>query len=318
MPLKKPRVLRRKNIRRRKSANAQSKQIAALSRSVSSLTRRQYEPVMLAWQRPKATIDLAAGGTNAYVCPIPITPNNPTGQETTQSTAPLRWSDNRGISSANYFTKSTIFGSSQSARHSPEWIHTGSTLKWRLETNEPTFATYSVFLIQAKSRQSDQLISDRNFKGATSGATYPGSAASLNVGSDYITHQDVMGTMINKKYWKVLGSRQVNFSVPGVTSVKETNVDLQGGANTRDNTVLKEGTFKIPAGGVIKCFNTLPYKDPSSPVLGRESANAIQMGFLDEDNSKTCYLVIINNGVSVDGEFTSLSTLVVDRYRAVV
>lgn len=273
---------------------------------------------MLAWVRPKATIDLVAGTTNAYVCPIAITPNNPVGQITSQSTAPLRWSDNRGISSANYFTKSPIFGMSNAARDSPEWIHKGSTLKYRLETNEPSFATYSVFLVQAKSRQADQLISDRNLKGATGGSTYPGSASQLNENSDYVTHPDVMGTMFNKKFWKVLYQRQINFSVPGVTDVKETNADLQGGANTRDNTVLKEGSMRIPAGGSIKCFNTLPLKDTSNPTLGRQAANAIQLGYLDEDTSKTCYLVIVNNGVSVDGELTSLSTLVVDHYMAVV
>lgn len=313
-------VLRRKNIKRRTGARAQSKQIAALSSQVSKLTHRQFEPVMLGWQRPTANIDLVAGGTNAYVLPIPITPNNPTSQINgvmSGTDAPLRWSDNRGMSSANYFTKSPMFGISASARSSPEWIHTGSTLKYRLQTNEPSFSTYSVFLVQARSRQADQLISDRRLKNQTTGS-YPGSASTFNEGSDFITHQDVMGTMFNKKYWKVLYHRDINFSVPGVTAVKTTNVDLKGGADTRDNTVLKEGSCRIPAGGSIKCFNTMPYKNPSSPALGREAPNAIQLGYLDEDTSKTCYFVIVNNGVSADMESCSLSTLVLDRYKAVV
>ena len=316
--MQRPRALKKKNIKRRTGARSQPKQIAALSNAVQKLNATQFEPVMLGWQRANATIDLVAGGTNAYVLPIPITPNNPTAQLTAvNTTEPLRWSDNRGMSQANYFTKSPIFGISASARSSPEWIHMGSTLKYRLQTNEPTFSTYSVFLVQARSRQADQLISDRRLKGSTA-TSYPGSASQLNEGSDYITHQDVMGTMFNKKYWKVLYHRDINFSVPGVEQVKTSNNDLQGGADTRNNTVLKEGQCKIPAGGSIKCFNTMPYKEASSPALGREAPNAIQLGYLDEDTSKTCYLVIVNNGVSADAQVCKLSTLVLDHYRAVV
>lgn len=318
MPYKKPRVLRKRNVKRRRGARAQSKQILALSKQVSSLTKRQYETCMLAWQRAKSTIDLAAGGNNAYICPIPITPCNPTSQLTGYGdTEPIKWSDNRGIAASNYFTKSTLFGISSAARHSPEWIHTGSTLRYRLETNEPTFATYSVFLVQARSRQADQLSDDRSLKGQPVGA-FPGGNSQMYAGTDWITHQDCFGTYFNKKYWKVLYERQINFSVPGVTSVKVTNADLQGGASTRNNTVVKEGSMRIPAGGSIKNFNNMPFVDESSPALGREAANAIQIGYVDEDCSKTCYLVIVNNGVSIDGEITSLSTLCLDRYKAVV
>lgn len=318
MPYKKPRVLRRRNVKRRKGARAQSKQILALSRQVSSLVKTQYESCMLAWQRAKSTIDLAAGGNNAYILPIPITPNNPTQQLTGFGTnEPLKWSDNRGIAASNYFTKSTLFGISSAARSSPEWIHTGTTLRYRLETNEPTFATYSVFLVQARSRQADQLSDDRRLKGSATGS-FPGSSAQMLAGTDWITHQDCFGTFFNKKYWKVLYERQINFSVPGVTSVKAINADLQGGANTRNNTVVKEGVLRIPAGGSIKNFNNMPFVNASSPALGRQPPNAAQVGYQDEDCSKTCYLVIVNNGVSVDGEITSLSTLALDRYRVVV
>ena len=271
---------------------------------------------MLGWVRPKATIDTTTGGTTCYVLPCPITPNNPFSQSAAVDDNQLKWSDNRGMSSANYFTKSGVFGSSDAARNSPEWIHTGSTIKWRLESNEPSFSTYSLFLIQPKSRQSDQLVMDRGLK-QVSGGGYAGSASQLREGVDYITHPQLFGTMINKKYWKVLGTRQINFSIPGVTSLK-VNFDLGGGADTRSNTVLKEGTFRIPAGGSIKCFNKMPYIDESSPALGRKPGNACQLGYLDEDSSKTCYLVCVNNGVSVDGEFASLSTMTLDHYRVVV
>lgn len=316
-PTKKPKVLKAKNIKKRTGAKSQAKQIAALSTAVSKINKQQYESVMLAWQRPTAIIDTTLGGTNAYICPIPITPNNPFSQQTPEVTTPLRWSDNRVASGAAYFTKSMVFGASSAARSSPEWIHTGSTVKWRLQTNEPTFSTYSLYLIQAKTKQADQLISDRQFKNSTTLGVYPGSAAALNEGNDYISHIDQFGCMINKKYWKVLGQRQINFSAPGVTNL-EANADLAGGANTRNNLVIKEGTFKVPAGGSIKCFNTMPFENPSSPALGRKPANAATMGFIDEDNSKTCYLVCVNNGVSADAESAKLSMLTLDHYKAVV
>jgi len=316
-PTKKPKVLKRKNIKRRTGAKSQAKQISALSTQVAKITKQQFESVMLGWIRPKSTIDTTVGGIGAYICPIPITPQNPYVQDTVTEGGQIKWSDNRGMSASNYFTKSPCFGSSEAARNSSEWIHTGSTLKWRLETTEPTFSTYSMFLIQAKSRQADQLISDRGLKNSTGGG-FPGSASQLREGVDYLTHPQLFGTMLNKKYWKVLHTRQINFSVPGVTDFKNANVDLQGGANTRNNTVIKEGTFKIPAGGSIKCFNVMPYKDLSSPALGRKPANASQLGYLDGDNSKTCYLVIVNNGVAVDGEFASLSLMALDNYKAVV
>lgn len=320
MPIiKKSKHLKSKRIKRRTGARSQSNQIAALSNQVQKLTKQQYETVLLAWQRPKANIDLLiAGPVNAYILPIPITPNNPYSlPDATGATDPLKWSDNRVMSSAAYFTKTPVFGASDNARKSHEYIHMGSTIKWRLTTNEPTFSTYSVFLIQAKSRQADQLISDRKLKNAITSA-YAGSASELSMYTDFVTHQDCFGTMINKKYWKVLGSRQVNFSVPGIQDFKETNADMQGGADTRSNTVIQEGTFRVPAGGSIKNVGNMPLKDDGSPALGRNATHASTIGYLDEDTSKTCYLVIVNNGASGDTETTQLTTLTVDRYKAVV
>lgn len=315
---RKPKVIKRKNIRRKTGATSQAKQIAALSTELSKLNKVQYEHVMLVWQRPKANIDGVVGGTGAYILPVPITPNNPYAQQDALNlNAQLKWSDNRLMSQAQYFQKMPVFGSSQAARNSSHWIHTGSTLKWRLQTNEPSFATYSVYLIQAKARQADQLISDRQLKNSAT-ASWPGSAGSLDEQVDFATHTNVFGTQFNMKYWKILGKRTCNFSVPGVTSVKTDNADLQGGADTRDNTVVKEGTFKVPAGGSIKCFNKMPLVDESSPALGRHPALASTVGYLDEDTSKTAYLVIINNGASVDGEITELSTMTIDHYKVVV
>jgi len=52
--------------------------------------------------------------------------------------------------------------------------------------------------------------------------------------------------------------------------------------------------------------------------MGYKAANASQIGYIDEKNEKTQYLVIINNGVSADLETVNLSLLVRDYYKLVV
>lgn len=208
-----------------------------------------------------------------------------------------------------------IFGSSQAARNAQEVHHIGGTLKYRFISDEPTFGTYSIFLVRAKSRQSDQLVSDRNLKGESSGH-HAGSGGSFTEGTDFITHLNVMGTQINTKYWNVLYKREVNFGHPGsvafATNVNPSNTD------PRNNSVIATGQMKIPAGGTIKCFNVQEQALAGNPDMGRKPVNASQLGFLDEDNSKTCYLIVINNGVSLDLETVKLALLVKDYYKAVV
>ena len=48
---RKPRVLKRKNIKRRTGAKAQSKQIAAVTKQVTALTKTQYETVQTTYER---------------------------------------------------------------------------------------------------------------------------------------------------------------------------------------------------------------------------------------------------------------------------
>ena len=71
MPYKrKPRVLKRKNVKRKTGAKAQSKQIIALSKQIGSLTKSNYETVQTVWSRNNLSVDRTIGGVNAYVCPI--------------------------------------------------------------------------------------------------------------------------------------------------------------------------------------------------------------------------------------------------------
>lgn len=317
---RKPKYQKQKYIRRRTGAKAQSKQIASLSKSVSKLTRQNYESLCTVWNRPNLTIDLVGGGVNAYMCPIPISMCNCYGQNTviTQGNQDQRieWTDNLAIASMSNFRKSPLFGSSENARDSPEVTHTGSYLHYRLISTEPAFSTYTVMLIQPKRKQSNQLVTDRQLKNGTVLNPTNGSASSLTEGVDFITHPDVLGTSMNKKYWKVLYKKICNFSHPGATGFS-VNVNPSN-TNTRNNSVIHEGSMKIPGGTVIRNFNRTPYESPSNPVQGFMKTSASQIGLVDEPTYATCYLCIINNGVSADAETVNLSFLVKDYYKAVV
>ena len=170
------------------------------------LIKSQYETVITTWHRDNLSVDSATGGINAYVCPIPKSMGNCFNQNTIetqgQSDQRIKWTDNLVIASQPFYQKTAIFGSSESARNSPEATHMGGVLKWRLENDEPSFSTYSIFLISPKSRQADQLITDRRLKG-TVGGHNPGSGASLENYTDFITHPNLMGTMFCKKYWNI-------------------------------------------------------------------------------------------------------------------
>lgn len=323
MPYKrKPKVLKKKNIKRKTGAGAQAKQISALSTQVSRLTKSNYESGSLVWIRSKLPIDSLTGGIQAYVCPVPITPGNPFYQDVygaaTGSGARVRWADSLhlGGASTSFMEKFPLFGFSEQARNSHEWNHTGGTLKYRIESSEPSFSTYSLFLVRAKSRQSDQLVSDRGLKN-TVGTSYPGSAAALSELDDFVTHPQLMGTDLNTKYWSIISKRSINFGHPGSTGIS-TNVN-PANTNARNNAVVVEGTIRLPKGGVIRSTaKALTTTGGVGGTINPSPLNASQVGFLDEDNSKTCYLIIVNNGVSADLESVSMSLLVKDHYKIAV
>lgn len=312
----KPKSLKRKNIKRKTGARAQSKQILQLSKSLTKLNKSQYESVATVWNRENVGIDTLTGGVNAYICPIPISMCNVYSQNTviTEGDADqrIKWSDNLGIAAQPSFQKSELFGSSEAARDSPEVTHTGTYINYRMICSEPSFSTYSVFLLRARKRHSDQLISDRQLKNGT----INGRDGALRQGVDYITHPDVMGTEINQKYWDVLYHREVNFGHPGSTSQNRTA--SANNASPLNNAIIATGRMKVPGGTVIRNQNITPYEDASNPVFGFKKASASQIGFVDEPNHSTAYIVIVNNGSSADADVVSLSLLVHDYYKAAV
>jgi hypothetical protein len=319
MPYKrKPRVLKRKNIKRRTGAKAQSKQISALSKQVSKITKQQYETIALCWNRPNLTVDTLTGGTNAYICPLPVSMCNAYGQNTilTQGDADQRiqWTDNLALASMDNFRKNPLFGSSENARDSPCVTHMGSVLNYRLINAEPSFGTYTVYLIRPKRKHANQLVVDRQLKNGTTLNPTNGAGGSLQQGIDYITHPDVLGTTINKKYYSVLYKKTCNFSHPGATGLA-TNVNPSN-TNTRNNATIAEGTIRIPGGHTIRNFNKTPFENPSTPNRGFMKTSASQIGLVDEPAHSTCYLVVVNNGVSADAETVNLSFIVKDYYKA--
>ncbi|AXH79543.1 MAG: hypothetical protein [Circular genetic element sp.] len=321
MPYKrKPKVLKGKAIKRKTGAKAQSKQIAALSKCVSSLTKSNYETVQTIWNRNNIAVDPLVGGVNAFVCPIPKSMCNCFSQSTLDTVGDndvrIPWSDNLGLAAQPTYRKNPIFGSSEAARNSPEANHMGGVLKWRLISDEPSFSTYTVALLSPKSRQADQLITDRNLKGSKASPLAAGSKANLVEGVDFETHPDVMGSQFNTKFWNVDYYREVNFSHPGSTSQQTTA--QANNTNPKNNAIIAQGTIKLKPGGVLKCFNNQSFKSSGSPDLGLEPMNASQIGYVDEKNEKLQYLVIINNGVSADLETVNLSLLVRDYYKMVV
>lgn len=321
MPWKrKPKTLKRKYIRRRTSAKAQSKQIATLAKSVTSLTKMNYESVALCWNRGNLPIDTLTGGVTAYICALPVSMCNAYNQNTvlTQGNADqrLEWTDNLGLAGMDNFKKNPLFGSSENARDSPEITHTGSYLSYRFINSEPSFSTYSMFIVKAKKRQADQLITDRQMKNGTTLNPTNGYAASWTEGVDFITHPDVLGTVVNRKYWTVLYKRTLNFSHPNGNGFNR-NISANNWS-TRNNAIVQEGTVKIPGGTVIKNFNRTPYEDASNPNEGFMKTSASQIGFVDEPNHATAYLVVVNNGVNADSETVNMSFVVKDYYKAVV
>ena len=137
-----------------------SKQIVALSKQVSSLTKSNYETIQTTWNRQNLSIDTVLGGIGAYICPVPKSMGNCFNQSTIDtdglSDRRLKWADNLVIAAQPFYQKTAVFGSSEAARNSPEATHMGGVLKYRLSNMEPSFSTYSIYLISPKSRQADQ------------------------------------------------------------------------------------------------------------------------------------------------------------------
>lgn len=311
---KKPRVLRKKNIMRKKGATAQAKQIATLSKQVTNLTKDQYESFRTRWQRNTLPIGNTGVIFTPYVCPIPYSPCDVMG--TSPVAAAERFADNRQIASQQFFTKTPVFGYSDAAKNTAKLIHTGGTLRWQMWTTEPQYTSVGLYLIKPVRKQADQLTVDRTLKGVAA-AQAPGSLASLYNDVDYTIHTGTgtgsnttyFGSEINRKYWNVLYHREVSLAEPNAGNI-DTRV---GGDNTnpRNNALVAHGTIKLPAGGEIKAVGQLSQQN-------NEPVNAMEHQYVDERDEDGVYLVAILNDATVDVETVNLGFIVNDYYKAVV
>ena len=315
---KKPRVLKNKSIKSRTGAAAQSKQISALSRQLTDMSRKQFAKVSTVWQRDLLSVETTTGGVQAYICPIPYVAGNPLGAGQANA-VPVPWTDNLSLASQASFVKSTCFGVAREAATSNEIYHTGGNIKWQMVSNEPTMAKYYMYLIRPKKHLADQLVKDRNFKSGVLLNPTPGAGSSLTGNLDYIAHQEglaggtLFGAQINRKYWDVLYSKEITMGHNNVTGAQVT-VNYNAPGSSAHTALTARGTIKLPAGGMIKNAAVATQQGGTNA----SQATSWEVGYVDQENEAGCYLVVINNGISLDGEAGKLGFLVHDYYKACV
>lgn len=322
-PIKKPRTLRRRNIKRNTGARAQGKQIAALSRAVTKINKEQTEQIRTVWQIDKKAIGyLTSVGPTCYLCPVPYACCDPKGSAPQQ--AAVKWGDNNMsiTTGQTYFQKSLVFGYSDAAVNSNKIYHTGGKLRYQIVTSEPSYSKVMMFLVKPKSKQSDQLVLDRQMKGSAIGGV-TGSSAFMIQGVDYTVYtppsvggvptsnDTTFGAEINRKYWDVLYKREIALSHPNHATSFATNANS---ANTQpaNNAIVATGTIRLPGAGVIV------NKSQATQLVDNKTATAMENSLLDSRNESNYSLVLIHNDATADMASITLSAVINDYYRAVV
>lgn len=312
MPLRKPRVLKKKNIRRKTGARSQSKQISALTTQMSKINAEQLQRIRAVWHRPSIPIGTLATAT-PYICPIPYNLCDPLG---TSPVANSRfWTDSLAVAP---FSKRMIFGYSDAAANSNKIYHTGSKIRYQIYTNEPSYTKIGMFLIRPKRAVADQLSVDRALRATTILSPYPGGSSFLTDDVDYTAHpgdggagvNTLFGSEINTKYWTILYKREIALTHPLASGF--ANNASANNSSPANNGLVASGTIKVPAGGVIMNVSQ------QTQVQGDKSATAFEAQYVDQSNEKSCYLVLIHNDVTLDNQTVDLGLVCTDYYKAVV
>lgn len=338
-PLRTKKVLKRKNIKRRTGSIAQSKQIAALSTQINSLTKQQHARVKTVWQKGNQTINMPAGSFTPYICPIPYAPCI-VSEGTNESIQEAFFQDNnldsnRAVDSLGY-GKRFVFGCPDSAKNSNAGYHTGGILKYQMIlqgdfslSQVRNFQKVGLYLIKPKKALADQMTLERKLKSTRPISLapllpYPGGEASLEVDKDYIVHSGLssdnemttyFGSAINTKYWTVIAKRDVAFSHPGASGVSgNTNAN---NASPMNNALVASGTLKIPAAGILKNATPVAQNLPN-PQL---DPSVLDMNMNDQRNENSTYLVVIQHVTQDQVNIRnglSLGFIVEDNYKIVV
>lgn len=309
--MKKPRVLKRKNIKRRTGSRSQASQILALSKQVSTLSKRTRSRFATTYQRDSIAIDSTTGSATCYIMPLPYNCCDP--YESFVTNTANTWGDNLYNANENKYKKVCMFQPPPSIQDSQEIYHTGGVIKYQMVSNEPAYSKVTLALVQPRKEFADQLLIDRGMQTGVQ----PGANAEWKFGTDYICHtgggnstspSTYFGTVFNSKLWKIVRSKEVAFSHPG-GSAMASNVNP---ANTepKNNATVATGTWRIPPAGLIVNCSDRADGSTSEPIA------AIQAGILDSKQEKMTYLVAIQNGAKIDGEVISLAFHVTDYYTA--
>lgn len=339
LPFKKPKSLKRKNIKRRTGARSQSKQIAALSTQLNKIQKINFSRIRTCWQKGNQTINMppSQAGVIPYMIPIPYAPCIITGTDP-ETVRLARWQDNnlssQRVIDQNGYGKRFVFGVPDAALNSNLGYHTGGTLKYQMilqgTFSEATarFQKVGLFLIKPKRALADQLTRDKKLIARAPIAlapilAYPGGQARLDIDKDYLVHSGVssdgdmttyFGSAINTKYWTVVSSRQVAFSHPGASGA-QGNVSANN-STPANNAFTASGTMRLPAGGILKNAS------PQVNVLPGETTSAVlNMSIDDQKNENSCYLVAVHNIPQDQAQIRnglSMGLLVEDHYKIVV
>ncbi len=311
---KKSKTLAPKNIKRRKSATAQSKQIATLARKVRLLNKNTFIPFQMQWGRQQLSCQTLATAGIPYVCPLVRMPCNPTAQ------GPIgpdiqQWRDSLALAAQPTFQKHYIFNIADEVTRANTVYHTGSILKYQVSTTEPGFEKLTLMVVQPQPKTAAQTIADNALDGDGNVPYGPkDGATNFKLNQDYCLQDgtgasgapsNFFGVMVNYRRWKVLYKREICLGHPGATNTA-SNAN-PANTNPGNNSLTARGTIKLPGMGRLQSVSRNQIAE----------SNAVDQGILDQAKRDNLYLVAISSGVSADNEQLFLSWNCVDSYRAV-
>lgn len=246
--------------RRKKSAYAQSKQIATLSRQVSRVAEISSVPLQLRWQRSNMFINRTAltpgnsGNLEPYICPIPVAPNQVAAGDVHDfgDSGP---NQNQTIAATD-FRKAKVWVTATDVNQKPRCTHRGGYLTYKLQRANTSLRYVKVMLIRTKPSIADQLSLQRGFQFYDpTNNVIAGQNSTLLKDYDYIhnpvttINDPVTGIQMNPQLWDVLGSHTYRFGTD-----KLYIVDQGALPNTTIGTPMRTdatGYFKLPAGGAV-------------------------------------------------------------------
>lgn len=307
--------------KKKKSANAQSKQIQTLGRQVAKLnlaarrnkqnlyTLANMNNINLARAFPTQTGDDLAKD-KAWVMPVIYAPATPLpGIALPQNTTAANNSPTRdavgAILQQNTINKSQIFGSDFDSTQALGVTHKGGTLKVRVVCTFKQSTSLHFFLVRpAKGIIADNLLRDVGYLDEVPviASTFPlrGAGVALREEIDYSYGASAGSTpgiidpayrnmnptvaFMNLKNWDIISKRVCRFDSGGANNLLTTPPAINTAADPNNNLVYKNLTFKIPGAGYLKRnMTTAEIQEGGFPSYGA----------VDQQNEKSIFLVCL-------------------------